>query len=995
MAQPTAVQIGDRVYSAAIGQDGRVTRIQGDFATVQFPTGEHMLPLESLAVVTTDPLVRIANVSFDPEPAWFDIRLRAARLKAAYGSDDLSGLVNSRVILRPHQIFVAHRILEKPRPSMILADEVGLGKTVEAGLVLKELLARRSVARVLLIVPPNLISQWQTELRIKFNELFELVDRQALEHARQLRPGRNPWLSFPRAVMSSYLARSADLRDDLAAGEWDLVIIDEAHHCRRTRAGKGGNVTELYRTADALKDTSFGMMLLTATPMQLDPFEAFSLVELVEPGLYDGYQDFENEVFGSQELKWLVRTLQAWDDASGAEREQAGVLALGEGLEDDLDSPLGREDAIEGLLGSIRIGTAMVRNRKRTVGGFTKRRAVTSKVPLSEEEQEAHQELEAYLRLGFANAKGNSVRGLELVTYQRILASSSRALVGALQTRRKRLLGMAQSACLVVPEGDELADDEAAGPEPVIAEDDAELALLDPLIARFSELSDTKPRALLKLVRDLIQGGADKILIFTQYLATQDLLRELLEPEFSVVIFRGSLSRIEKDVAVQEFRRRAQVMISTEAGGEGRNFQFCRTVINYDLHWNPMRIEQRIGRLDRYGQKRNVHIYNLIAKGTIEDRLVDIFEQRLNLFEATVGGLELILGDIEESLVDAILTSRGNLDEAVAKFDRALELRLKDAVSVEEKSADFLIELGSYNEAVAKRLTEGLEEGRLRTDLELLVLHLLDYFPTARVVPEGDVYTITPPPVLERTTGQRLEKSYHGTFSPAAAVQDESLDFFAFGHPLVDACLEYALSELTSGSVGKRSLPRHLLAAPAVELNYLVEFIGIRRWAEIISLAYSLEANRDRELEASLPLAEPTSQHGPMVSSDAMERVRQAAGDDVARVMQSRLAELVAMNQRRADDELARAQRVHSYNLRRLDGNSERIHEQIARLEEEGDPERLRIIPALRGRLEATGRERLQLDSDLEVKTRDVEAHRQVTPTATLVSAAVLLPEQE
>ena len=308
-------QVGARVHSITFGQDGVVLRLYGDMVAVRFPSGERTVPARTLAALTSDPIQRLANGSFDEDPKWFEIKLRAARLQAAYGSDNLSGLVNSRVILRPHQVFVAHRILEKARPSMILADEVGLGKTIEAGLVLKELLARRSVKRTLIIVPPNLLNQWQTELRIKFNEYFEILDRAGLERVRQLHPNRNPWLNDDRTLVSSYFARDERNRAELAEGEWDLVIVDEAHHARRKRESAKTTTTQLFKTVELLKDHCFGLMLLTATPMQLHPFEAFSLVELVEPGLYDTYEDFESDVFSSLSMKNAVKTLQEWDES--------------------------------------------------------------------------------------------------------------------------------------------------------------------------------------------------------------------------------------------------------------------------------------------------------------------------------------------------------------------------------------------------------------------------------------------------------------------------------------------------------------------------------------------------------------------------------------------------------------------------------------------------------------------------------------------------------
>jgi len=871
---------------------------------------------------------------------------------------------------------------------MLVADEVGLGKTVEAGLVLKELLARKSVDRILIITPPNLLNQWHTEMRIKFNETFEIVDSAVLNRERSLYINSNPWSRFNRVLTSSYLARAEDRRADLVSAGWDLVILDEGHHCRRKRIGNRTETTELYRTMDLLKDSAFGVMLLTATPMQLDPYELFSLVEIVEPGLYESYDDFALEVAASQDLRRTVAALQAWDDATADARRAAALTLKSQGVTFDLDSAVDRERVIERLLEIVRLTQAIVRNRKRTVGGFTRRRAQTSRVDLSPEEIAVNEQLLKYLREGYAVAarSGDRLLGFEMVTFQRLLASSSRALARALANRKARLQGEASRSRAFDDD-----DDHDGGPH-LLHQFADEPAILDSLIAALDSISDSKVNALVRLIDKLLERNPnEKVLVFTQFLATQDLIVERLA-RHRVVHFRGSMNRWEKDAAVARFRQDAQIMVSTEAGGEGRNFQFCHILVNFDLHWNPMKIEQRIGRLDRYGQTRNVQIYNITSTATIEDRLLQVLLRRLNLFEETVGALELVLGDVEDDVRSALVQASGDVDEAAAIFERAIELRIQDAKRVEDKSADFLIELGSFQKDIANRLTDDLREGRIRIELERLVLDLIQYFPTARVQVDGEIYSITVPPALGNAAGVHLESDYVGTFDAATAVQNEQLDFFGFGHPLVDACLSYASSETSEGLVSARALPPELLQTPVVVANYVLEFNGIRKWASVESMAFDLSGNRVHSVEANLNVAEPHQIVSNQVNSAILDTIRDASIRELTVTADAERPARIEQNRQHVAAEKRRAERIHRYNIRRVNERKSVIEAQIAATEAGGSPEQRQIIPALRGQVRAREAELAELDRQLGAKLSEIEGSSTVTPSFRLVNAAVVIP---
>jgi len=991
----SCVTVGARVSSRSLDQHGVVVGLHGDMASIRTPSGLRTVPINTLKVETDDPLEMLAMGEFDEDPEWFEVRLRAARLEAAYGSDEMSGLANSRVILRPHQIFVAHRVLDKPRPSMILADEVGLGKTVEAGLVIKELLARRAVDTVLIVTPPNLLNQWQTELRIKFNERFEIVDRARLGQVRRLHPERNPWSRLPKALVSSYLVRDEEVREEIKGIDWGLVVLDEAHHCRRKRDGSGITTTQLYRTFDELKDGAFGLLLLTATPMQLDPYELYSLVDLVEPGLFQSQEDFFEDAFASAEARGAVKSLQGWSDLTAQDRRELEWLLAKRDIQGSLASPTEREDMVDGLLATVRVTDAIVRNRKRTVGGFTRRIAQTNVVDLTPEETEIHGRLDDYLRRGFEAARAHHDRllSLEMVTFHRLLTSSSAALASALANRRRRLLREAADMAELSDDPDESQETSMTLVMPGLMQ---EVEVLDSLIGDLQGVNDSKVQKLVELVRALLQRDPnEKILIFTQFLATQRLIADRLS-DFRVVRFNGGMSRVEKDVAVARFRTEAQVMISTESGGEGRNFQFCHILINHDLHWNPMRIEQRIGRLDRYGQKYNVQIYNLVQRGTIEDRLLELFIRRLDLFEVSVGALELVLGEFENDLKGALVNASGDISQAVQRFERDLELRIRDSARVEAKSADFLIEVRSFRPDEADALTLNLQQERVRIDLERLVIHLLALFPTAHFEVEGDdqeVYRITVPPALPRAAGVRLEQEYVGSFSAARAVQDESLDFFGFGHPLVDAGLKYATGQLAAGRTACRALPAQVRSGPAVELHYVVELEGIRKWKREVGLVFTLDGQRLPEAEAELAFAEAASPPVELPPVERLEHVRDVSIEAMATYISRERDQFDQLNQRWVAEERRRVRRIHSYNVRRIEDRVDALRLQIMRLDTENDPDRARIIPALRGQINRLERELETLEGELSGRLQEIEARASVGESLNLVSAALLMPE--
>ncbi len=494
----------------------------------------------------------------------FGLSRRAADFAISRGFEELISLpLLHGVELFEYQLRTVRTVLRRFRGRALLCDEVGLGKTVEAGLVLLELLARKLVRRVLILTPPSLVEQWQGEMRQKFG--LEFITHDAT-HFREL--GQEAWLGFDHIIASFHTAKLEPHRTTIASQPWDMVIVDEAHHLRNRN-------TLLWKFAGSLNKRY--ILLLTATPLQNDLEELYNLVTLLQPGLLSTAQRFR-QTYTTRGDKLAPRNL------------------------DQLQS---------------RLAEAMVRNRRSTVGlHFTRRLARTFPVLPSPAERDLYQQVTSLVR---ANLRERSTLSrMALITLQKEMGSCSLAAAPTLAR---------------MAEGRGLSEIEAGALR---------------LLAReaSTQTDSAKMERLLELLRDF----DDKLVIFTQFRASQDYIYEMLtEAGEEPAVFHGGLTRLAKEAAIQAFRGPARVLVSTDSGSEGRNLQFCHGICNFDLPWNPMRIEQRVGRLSRIGQTEDVHVFNLVSSGTLESSLLHLLEAKVNLFEMVLGEMDMVLGNLDEA----------------------------------------------------------------------------------------------------------------------------------------------------------------------------------------------------------------------------------------------------------------------------------------------------------------------------------------------------------
>ena len=480
-----------------------------------------------------------------------DLALEAHRLSMAPGFERLLALDVARGI-EPyeHQVRTARAALSAFRGRVLLCDEVGLGKTIEAGLVTLELVLRGLARRILVLVPPSLLGQWRAEMREKF-----LLDFATSEDAEFRSAGPEAWKVHDRVIASLATAKREPHASAIQAQPYDLLVIDEAHHLRNRN-------TQAWRFAAGLRKKY--ILMLTATPVQNSLEDLHNLITLLRPGQLHTPRGFRR--------RHMVRG----DGLSP--RDPSSLRAL--------------------------VSEVMIRNRRATCGlRFTRRVARTLGVVPRPEEASLYADVTRLVRRLYA---GGETSPMALRTLQMEIGSSAAA---AVPTLRK------------IPGGAGLADRAATlGPG---AKEDCLLALLE--------------------------EHPEKAIVFTRFRATQERLEARLRAGgLPVAVLHGALRRGEKEREVDRFREEARILVSTDVGSEGRNLQFCRMVVNYDLPWNPMVIEQRIGRVSRVGQEREVLVFTLAASGTIEDRILAILDARINLFELVVGEVDLILGNLDE-----------------------------------------------------------------------------------------------------------------------------------------------------------------------------------------------------------------------------------------------------------------------------------------------------------------------------------------------------------
>ena len=536
---------------------------------------------------------------------WAALRREAERIALAPGFDRLITLDANTIKELPHQIEVARTVLRHMGGRAILADEVGLGKTIEAGIILKELTVRGLARRVLILTPASLVTQWQGELESKFFEKFDAPTQP------------DEWRRVTKAIISYDRAISERHAKAILRHRWDLVIIDEAHKVKNHTAAR-------YRFIQKI-DRNY-LLLLTATPLQNDLRELYNLVTLLRPGQLGTWQAFRQQHI-----------------ASGDKRRPKNV------------------DALKELTAQV-----MVRTRRSSVAlalELPPRRPSHPEITLTPREAALYRETAAFLRElyreGFVNPSEEEVA-------EDRRRRKRRSGKGILQLELMRLSQrLCSSAVALADSLDRLAKGELITPEYRMRA--RELA---------ADARRVTTHAKLQELEQVLAADRERVIVFSEHLPTLQLIADhVRQAGRKPIVYSGALSMTERAKKLAAFKQDPRaVFVATRAGTEGLNLQFCNRLVNYELPWNPMVVEQRIGRIHRIGQTREAHIINFAARDTVEAHVLRLLDQKIKLFELVIGELDVILGDfggadtLEERLADAWLSAES--DDA---FDARIE----------------------------------------------------------------------------------------------------------------------------------------------------------------------------------------------------------------------------------------------------------------------------------------------------------------------------------
>ena len=587
-----------------------------------------------------------------------------ARIADSLTQDMLLAPIESSVIPLPHQIRALSRAITGDRVRYLLADEVGLGKTIEAGLILRELKLRGLAKRTLVVAPKGLVTQWVAEMRTHFNEDFRLLIPSDFSAYRRIAKEDNIWQSHPQVVCPMDSVKPLESRrgwsdkqmaeynqdrfEDLISAGWDLIVVDEAH-----RLGGSTDQVARFKLGQGLSEASPYLLLLSATPHQGKTDAFHRLVSLIDT--------------------------QAFPDVGSVTRDRVQLYVI-------------RTEKRHAITAE---GKPLFKPRKTKL-------AAVSWEDRHQDQRQLYDAVTEYVREGYNQAmrEKRSYIGFLMILMQRLVVSSTSAIRTSLE-RRLEALETPQEQLSLFPtfSSEEWAD--LDGQEQVatllttrlkaLKNERAEVKLLLEAATRCIQAgSDAKAEALLDWLYRLQADENDtelKVLVFTEFVSTQQMLQHFLaERGFPVVCLNGSMDMDERKKAQDAFAEDARILISTDAGGEGLNLQFCHVVINYDIPWNPMRLEQRIGRVDRIGQSHVVRAVNFVFEDSVEHRVREVLEEKLAvIFEEF--GIDKT-GDVLDSAqagqifddlhVEAILNPN-DVDTSVDKVIACLEEQVREA----------------------------------------------------------------------------------------------------------------------------------------------------------------------------------------------------------------------------------------------------------------------------------------------------------------------------
>lgn len=692
------------------------------------------------------------------------LALEAKRFRYAFEYDPILGMSVSKVDPLPHQIeAVYEHVLKKSRIRFMLAHDPGAGKTVMAGLIIKELELREDKKRVLIVVPGQLKEQWRWELQDKFDDKFEVVDR-----AYFTDNGKGDVWEMDHIITSIDFAKREDIAETLHyATKFDLVIVDEAHKMSAYSSGKSTSKTRRYRLGEIVSNKTEHLLFLTATPHKGDTKNFQLLLDLLEPGYLAGRNMIETSI-----------------------KKRDNPLFLRRAKEDMVDfdnKPL-----------------------------FMPRSVETPDVRLSTAEKALYSAMSRYVKeqynLAVQSAKGHNIT-FALIILQRRFASSAFALLESLKRRKNKLEKLKEepetsaAAVATMESADEMSESERWIEESKwellsmaqsVEDLQTEIDTIDKLIKKTENVlkkgAETKLKQLKKTIDELDKSSpGEKILVFTESRDTMNHLVSNIESwGYSVNTIHGAMAPKERRNAETVFKEKTQIMVATEAAGEGINLQFCHLMVNYDLPWNPNRLEQRMGRIHRYGQKHPVYVFNMVAADTREGEIMQLLFEKLELIKEAMGSDKIF--DVISEIVPGKSLSQMLLDATVrARQQKTIINELDSVLSVNNKDVMRHINDGLASKYIDYSSVKGLEAAK---EKQLVPEYTRDLFERILAMNGGevewsdDVACIRMPPAITR---DGVEEEYtSATFDKRVRMANPGTELITFGHPAFNAALDWA-----------------------------------------------------------------------------------------------------------------------------------------------------------------------------------------------------------
>ena len=826
-------------------------------------------------------------------PEEFVARLNSFRLSHPL-TDSLYALHAARIRFIPFQFKPLLRFLRADKPRLLIADEVGVGKTIEAGMILRELQSRQELKNVLIVCPKALVQKWKMEMR-RFDEDFRPLTAETLKYCLKETQSDGIWPNqYARSIVHLELLRREEYLEGIQGKrqrpglitlnpppQFDLLIVDEAHHLRTPDS----NTNTLARF---LCDTSESVVFLTATPIQLGSENLFTLLNLLRPDQFLDEPGFEEMIVPNRYINQAIRHVRmkqpkdTWQSDAYSELNKANNTPWGQGaLQKDPrfsrwityfkeNRVMTAEERIRFIRDMEDIHTlahVMNRTRRRDIGKFTIREPVTIRVPFTEGQQRLYDTIISFRKEVLRQSYDPLVIRLIINILERQAASCLPALIPALD----KFISTGRFSTVT----DDLESENDFNKLPDILTKQAE-----ELRKMASSLPDDDPKldSLLKIVSETIHSeGPGKVLIFSYFLHTLSYLEKHLQKRgCRVAVINGEVDDDVRENIRERFRINKEnpdaidVLLSSEVGCEGLDYEFCSRLVNYDIPWNPMRIEQRIGRIDRFGQKsEKVQIYNFITPGTIEERIFSRCFERLGIFRETIGDMEEVLGEFTEELTRMIFDPSLTPEQMDAKLQQLADNKIRK-IEEQRRLEESSTELLGLDTAFQEEAEKIEKEGRYVLPDEIkhiIALYLEVRYKSAKLFADAkqenliklQAYKEDKNTLLEdinklkRQDRQAVELKrwlegnelyFTMTFDQETALEHRSIPFITPIHPLTKTAVSYWNNQKTPLFVNLEVKDDGIQPGMYVFAFYLWEVISFRSEVRLLPLVWGINEDK-------------------------------------------------------------------------------------------------------------------------------------------------------